>query len=242
MRRGLRVLTVPLRLYAKRHLVRASPPFLIPRVLTFPSFLLGSKCPGTAKTNAIVLLSAHCDSRGSFDSVRAPGGDDDGSGTTAILALACTIGSTGVRFHDNVERVLFGGEEQGANVTLMVQVDMLVYHGASAPSVNAGPFLISWAVLLLVPEDPSQLGLLLTRISSLFIWEACSLLTRVRLHRIGKLEVTQLVSNLFSLYAPELTVGYTAACCSNRQNFWEQGFPVTQIFERAGPVRLFPSP
>jgi Zn-dependent M28 family amino/carboxypeptidase len=88
--------------------------------------------------------------------VRAPGADDDGSGTTAILALARAIGSTGVRFHDNVELVLFGGEEQGllgskayarelkeqgANVTLMVQADMLAYHGTDPPSLFTSQFV-----------------------------------------------------------------------------------------------------
>jgi hypothetical protein len=57
------------------------------------------------------------------------------------------------------------------------------------------------------------------------------------------LDVTQLVSNLSSLYAPELTVGYTAAYCSDHQSFWELGFPVTPVFERAGPVRpILPPP
>jgi hypothetical protein len=68
----------------------------------------------------------------------------DGSGTCAVLAVARAIGSTGLRFHGNVELALFGGKEQGllglgayarklkeqgANVTLMVQADMLAYHG-----------------------------------------------------------------------------------------------------------------
>ena len=44
---------------------------------------------------------------------RAPGGDDDGSGTTAVLSIARTIGRTGVKFHQNVELVAFAGEEQG---------------------------------------------------------------------------------------------------------------------------------
>lgn len=64
-------------------------------------------------TTATVLFSAHYDSRGSFGSTRAPGGDDDGSGTTAILAIARTIGRLGLTFHSNVELVLFAGEEQG---------------------------------------------------------------------------------------------------------------------------------
>ena len=60
-----------------------------------------------------MLLSAHYDSRGSFGSTRAPGGDDDGSGTTSILAIARAIAKNGITFKSNVELCLFGGEEQG---------------------------------------------------------------------------------------------------------------------------------
>jgi Zn-dependent M28 family amino/carboxypeptidase len=104
-------------------------------------------------TNATVLISAHYDSRGSFGSVRAPGADDDGSGATGVLAIARTIGRKDVKFHSNIELVFFAGEEQGlvgsrvyahelseagANLTLMVQADMIAYRA---------------------PEEPPQLGL-----------------------------------------------------------------------------------
>ncbi|KAJ7490258.1 hypothetical protein B0H11DRAFT_2009769 [Mycena galericulata] len=165
--------------------------------------------PSTVPTNATVLLSAHYDSRGSFGSTRAPGGDDDGSGTIAILAIARTIARKGIKFQSNVQLVAFAGEEQGllgsrayarklreidANITVMVQADMLAYRAAG---------------------EPPQLGLPLT---------------------IGTTEVTQLVANVSAIYSPELRVGFTAACCSDHQSFHEQGFPSTQVFERAGPI------
>jgi Zn-dependent M28 family amino/carboxypeptidase len=112
-----------------------------------------SRYAAVKETNATVLISAHYDSRGSFGSVRAPGADDDGSGTTGILAIARTIGRKGIKFHTNVELAFFAGEEQGlvgsrayaqelrkggANMTLMVQADMTAYRA---------------------PEEPLQLGL-----------------------------------------------------------------------------------
>ncbi|KAJ6539693.1 Zn-dependent exopeptidase [Mycena capillaripes] len=165
--------------------------------------------PSTVNTTATVLLSAHYDSRGSFGSTRAPGGDDDGSGTMAILAIARTIARKGIKFQSNVQLVAFAGEEQGllgskayarklrdidANITVMIQADMLAYHAEG---------------------EPPQLGLPET---------------------IGTTEVTQLVANVSALYSPELRVGFTAACCSDHQSFHEQGFPATQVFERAGPI------
>ncbi|KAG8731852.1 hypothetical protein FRC12_019527 [Ceratobasidium sp. 428] len=164
---------------------------------------------GTDNTTGLVILSAHYDSRGSFGSVRAPGGDDDGSGVTHVLAIAQAIADNKLSFKSNVELVTFAGEEQGllgsrayaaelreqnANITLMIQADMLAYHD---------------------PAEPPQLGLP---------------------QYIGLPEAGQLVANVSALYAPELTVGLSAACCSDHQSFHEQGFPATQVFERAGPI------
>ncbi|PCH42908.1 Zn-dependent exopeptidase [Wolfiporia cocos MD-104 SS10] len=160
-------------------------------------------------TTETVLLSAHYDSRGSFGSTRAPGGDDDGSGTIALLSIAHAIARRGVAFRKNVQLCAFAGEEQGllgskayarelydarADLTLMIQADMLGYH---------------------VPGEPAQLGLPET---------------------IGSVEVMQLVSNISAIYSPELSVGFTAACCSDHQSFHELGYPATQVFERAGPI------
>ena len=72
-----------------------------------------SSYPAIENTDETVLLSAHYDSRGSFGSVRAPGGDDDGSGTTAVIAMARTIARKGISFKKNVQLCLFAGEEQG---------------------------------------------------------------------------------------------------------------------------------
>ena len=115
--------------------------------LTFGLLHLSSY-EGSEKTTKTVLISAHYDSRGSFGSVRAPGGDDDGSGTTALLGIARVIARKGVKFRKNVQLVAFAGEEQGlygsryysrelyqqgANLTLMIQADMLGYHAAGEP-------------------------------------------------------------------------------------------------------------
>ncbi|KAI6041700.1 hypothetical protein EDC04DRAFT_2565210 [Pisolithus marmoratus] len=156
-----------------------------------------------------VLIFGHYGSRGSFGLERAPGGNDDASGTISILNVARRIKQTGITFRTNVELVVFAGEEQGllgskayvkelrmrvANIVLMVQADMLAYH---------------------VPDEPPQLGLA---------------------RFIGTPEVTQLVANISAIYSPELTVGFTVVCCSDHQSFHEQGYPATHLFERAGPI------
>lgn len=107
-----------------------------------------SRYNADVKTNATIILGAHYDSRGSFGNTRAPGGDDDGSGTISLLSIARTIASRKVKFHTNVELVAFAGEEQGlvgsrayahelraagANVTMMIQADMLAYRAPNEP-------------------------------------------------------------------------------------------------------------
>ncbi|KAF8130298.1 hypothetical protein EV363DRAFT_1399468 [Boletus edulis] len=176
------------------------------------------KYTGMLDTESTVLISGHYDSRGSFGSSRAPGGNDDGSGTISLLAIAHRIKELGLKFHTNVELVAFAGEEQGllgskayarelrardANVTLMIQADMLAYHA---------------------PNEPPQLGL-----------PEYTSDTSPRLASARR-KVTELVIKVAGIYSPELTVGYTAACCSDHQSFHQQGYPATQVFERAGPI------
>ncbi|WVR07067.1 hypothetical protein IAU60_004106 [Kwoniella sp. DSM 27419] len=163
--------------------------------------------PSLSNSTDQVILSAHYDSRGSFGSTRAPGGDDDGSGSGHLLSVAHAIGTQGVQFEKPVTLAFFAGEEQGllgshayaeylhsanASVLLQVQADMLAYHA---------------------PGEPLQLGLP---------------------ESIHLPEATYLLGNLSHLYSPELVVGRTAACCSDHQSFVSYGFPATQVFERNG--------
>ncbi|OJA10128.1 hypothetical protein AZE42_09373 [Rhizopogon vesiculosus] len=181
---------------------------LKPFKMGFPPNVVCKYSASVDKTST-VLISGHYDSRGSFGSQRAPGGNDDGSGIIALLGIAHVIASTGIKFRSNVELVAFSGEEQGAfgsrayahemrakdaNITIMIQADMLGYHA---------------------PGEPPQLALPMY---------------------IGTPEVAQLVSKMSAIYSPELTVGYTSVCCSDHQSFHVQGFPATHLFERAGSV------
>ncbi|KAK6910093.1 aminopeptidase [Kwoniella mangroviensis CBS 8886] len=163
--------------------------------------------PSSLNSTEHVILSAHYDSRGSFGSTRAPGGDDDGSGTGHLLGVAHAIGAQGVKFKKQVVLAFFAGEEQGllgshayaehlheknTTILLQVQADMLAYHA---------------------PGEPLQIGLP---------------------ESIHLPEASHLIGNLSQIYSPELVVGKTAACCSDHQSFISYGFPATQVFERNG--------
>ncbi|TXT13188.1 hypothetical protein VHUM_01589 [Vanrija humicola] len=164
-------------------------------------------CTYPSDSTERVILSGHYDSRGSFGSTRAPGADDDGSGTSHVLAVAAGIAAHNITFDKRVTLAFFSGEEQGlwgshywakhlaaenATVVLQIQADMLAYR---------------------VPGEPLQLGLPAT---------------------IELPEAGWLVANVSALYAPELVVGRTEACCSDHQSFISYGFPATQVFERNG--------
>ena len=75
--------------------------------------MLYSSYESVVNTTEIVLLSAHYDSRGSFGSTRAPGGNDDGSGTIALLSIARAIAKNSISLKKNVQLCAFAGEEQG---------------------------------------------------------------------------------------------------------------------------------
>jgi len=109
--------------------------------------------PSLTNSTEHVILSGHYDSRGSFGNVRAPGGDDDGSGSGHVLAVANAIAQHNITFEKSLSLVFFSGEEQGlwgshyyakhlkesnATVILQIQADMLAYR---------------------VPGEPMQLGL-----------------------------------------------------------------------------------
>ncbi|KAF9151529.1 hypothetical protein BG015_006550 [Linnemannia schmuckeri] len=164
---------------------------------------------GTERPNEHVILGAHHDSRGSFLNPRAPGADDDGSGTSMLLQVARIIKANNLTFGRTFVISAFSGEEQGlfgsaalakklksqgTTITMMVQGDMLAYRKPGEPIQVAFP---------------------------------------ARYHTA---ELSSLLHNVTELYVPEAVVGITGACCSDHQSFWEAGYPATAFFERNGPI------
>ncbi|KAF9391914.1 hypothetical protein CPB97_005041 [Podila verticillata] len=164
---------------------------------------------GTEHPSEHVIIGAHHDSRGSFLSNRAPGADDDGSGSSMLLQVARLIKQNNLTFGRTFVIAAFSGEEQGlfgsaalakklksegTTITMMIQGDMLAYRKPGEPIQTAFP---------------------------------------ARYHTP---ELTALLRNVTELYVPETVVGVTGACCSDHQSFWEAGYPATAFFERNGPI------
>ncbi|KAF9999214.1 hypothetical protein BGZ79_007159 [Entomortierella chlamydospora] len=167
------------------------------------------KFKGTEHPDEHVIIGAHHDSRGSFLNPRAPGADDDGSGSSMLLQVARIIKANNLSFGRTFVIAAFSGEEQGlfgsaalskkmkqdgTTITMMIQGDMLAYRKPGEPVQVAFP---------------------------------------ARYHTP---EVSSLLRNVTELYVPNAVVGTTGACCSDHQSFWENGFPATAFFERNGPI------
>merc|ERR1719277_686543 len=156
---------------------------------------------GTESPEKVVVLGAHLDSIagwGSRPTSRAPGADDNGSGSSSVLEFARIIASTGARFKNTLRLCLFTGEEQGligsralarrwrnegVNVIAMFNTDMIGYRQ---------------------PGTPIKINLM---------------------NRKGDAGLLNIARQVTNTYLPGIANDNTAACCSDQQSFLENGFP-----------------
>jgi Zn-dependent M28 family amino/carboxypeptidase len=170
------------------------------------------------ETSEWIVAGAHYDSRSEDSSSktnRAPGADDNGSGTSAMLELARIVNSTSVDF--GLERGLklcfFSGEEQGllgsralaaqykaedVNVVAMINADMLGYQATSEVTLGF--------------KDRSVTP-----------------------------ELVALAKDLTTLYVPGLPTADSSSCCSDYLSFWEEGYPSVGFFENGEAASNYPS-
>jgi hypothetical protein len=167
---------------------------------------------GKTEPKKLVLVTAHYDSRGptlSSTTERAPGANDNGSGTGALLQIAKLIFNNKVSFEYTVVLIAFSGEEQGlygsaysaqqykaqgADIIAVLNADMIAYRA---------------------PNESPQLALV---------------------SRSSTLTLNTLLTNITKTYVTGLTVGTTTACCTDHSSFYNQGFPATSYFERNGNI------
>jgi len=165
---------------------------------------------GSVNPNKIVIIGAHYDCRMatlSSTTARAPGANDDGSGTVGLLEIARVISlQTGLQIPFTLRLTAFSGEEQGlygstayaqseyargADIVFMGQIDMIAY--------QAGNFL----------------GL---DLGSRFTTPALNA------------QITPIIKQ----YVPELTVGSNSGCCSDQQPFFDRGYPAASLIHQGG--------
>jgi len=172
---------------------------------------------GSEDPSKVVLFGAHYDCRAANIQdpvVRAPGADDNGSGTVAVMELARAFAASGLRFKYTIRFCSWSGEEQGilgsrdyARLMKANGVDIVA-------ALNAD--MIGWRN----PRTGLIMGLV-TRLTTEWLTQTA--------HEVSK------------QYLPSLPVGFSSqACCSDQQSFLEQGYPAMSFFESTGGYVDYP--
>jgi len=171
---------------------------------------------GSEDPSKIVVIGAHYDSR-STDMrdvrLRAPGADDNGSGTSAVLELARVFAESGIKFKHTIRFASWCGEEQGlvgsrayaskeardkANIIAAINLDMIGYR---RPGTSVSVALV-------------------TRLTTPWL--------------------TTAVEEIIKTYLPGFAIVFSTACCSDQQSFIENGFPAMSFFETPGAFVVYP--
>ncbi|CAO1612913.1 unnamed protein product [Parajaminaea phylloscopi] len=192
-----------------------------------------------------LVLSAHYDSRGSFGNPRAPGADDDGSGTAMLLAVSRTLGDAiaaeagqgGLRSGSPRPRrrrplhlIFFSGEEQGLLGSKAYASHLrkaIARNGTTEHDAAAAAAASSWRL------SDVRLAVQTDMIAYRRPGEPLSIAVP---DKLSTQSASYFLLETARLYVPQLVRGTTPACCSDHQSFWEEGFPASQLFERPGPI------
>lgn len=171
---------------------------------------------GKTHPEEIVVVGAHYDSRStnSYDTTqRAPGADDNGSGTVNLLELARIISESRLTFDYTIRICSFSGEEQGLLGSRALAKKWAEEDVKIIAMFNGD--MLGWKL----PELPITLGMKDRYISE---W---------------LLDAANAVS---SLYVPELPIGSSSSCCSDHQGFTEAGYPAIGFFENIKSASNYP--
>eukprot|EP01113_Clastostelium_recurvatum_P034529 TRINITY_DN4695_c0_g1_i1.p1 TRINITY_DN4695_c0_g1~~TRINITY_DN4695_c0_g1_i1.p1 ORF type:complete len:453 (-),score=105.24 TRINITY_DN4695_c0_g1_i1:113-1471(-) len=166
--------------------------------------------PGSTDPSKVVIIGAHYDCRMSTlnsNSSRAPGANDDGSGTAVLMEMARVLGKAKIRIPYTIRLVAFSGEEQGlygsdfyaklmksqgVDVVAMIQADMVGY---------------------VRPNNQPSLALA---------------------SRATTAALNNQLARIINQYLPSLPLGTDSGCCSDQQSFFNQGYAAALFVEQGG--------
>lgn len=171
---------------------------------------------GAEDPSKIVIVSGHYDSRStniSDPTMRAPGADDNGSGTANVLELARVFTESGLKFKHTIRFCSWSGEEQGLVGSRVYAKEMREKDVDIIAVLNSD--MLGWTL----PNTSITLGMKDRYVYPPLLW---------------------LANNLTLLYVPELEIGYSPSCCSDHQSFFEQGYPAVGYFENVGSASDYP--
>jgi hypothetical protein len=164
-----------------------------------------------------VVAGAHLDSRSEdnqSETDRAPGADDNGTGSAAILEVARLINQTTAVTHKRGLRLcLFTGEEQGL--------------------VGSRAIASKWA------EEGEDIYAMAN--ADMLGYTSTPEIQQAFMDRSMDPTLTQYAKDLIATYVPTLPTVDTTACCSDQQSFYENGFPSVGFFESGNAATAYPS-
>jgi len=191
------------------------------RVITIPfgpdySDNVIAELKGEEDPSKIVVLSAHYDSRSTNRAdplQRAPGADDNASGTSNILEVARVIVASGLKFKYTLRFCSWSGEEQGLVGSRAYAKSMRDKNEDIIAALNSD--MLGWTL----PDTKPTLGMMAQYSTG---W------------------LTDYVNEISQTYVPDLANGPTDVCCSDQQSFFEQGYPAAGYFENTAPFVEYP--
>jgi len=173
--------------------------------------VLGVKLGATDPTK-VVVIGAHYDSRGPSSTSatqRAPGANDNGSGTGAVLHIAKIFYEHNVTFDHTIHFITYSGEEQGLYGSAAYATQLVNEKTVVVGVINAD--MVSYRV----STEAAQ----------------CAFPSR---YSTPALET--IAREATATYVSQLTIGITTACCSDHQSYYNRGLPATGFFERNGAI------
>lgn len=172
---------------------------------------------GELEPDEVVIIGAHLDSRntgsGSSATGPAPGADDNGSGSAAMLAILRNMAKFPHAFHYSIDLQWYCGEEQG-----LLGSDHMARMYKSRGTTVIGMFNND-----MIGYTAKEHGVTLSfmqRNSEAWLNQACKAFANI--------------------YVPDLAVGDTTGCCSDQQSWYAQGFPAAGIFETPTASVVYP--
>ncbi len=166
-----------------------------------------AEIPGAVTPERIVVIGAHYDSIGGLATGPAPGADDNGSGTAAVIELARILATAGP-FENTIRLMLFAAEEFG----------LVGSNYAAAQSVASGEEILAMLNMDMIayraPGDTRDVDFITTSTTP---------------------SLTDFAAATGALYVPDWAwkkAGLTAGT-SDHKSFWSHGFPAAFFFEDA---------
>jgi hypothetical protein len=175
--------------------------------------------PSSSPVSEWIITGAHYDSRNTNSSspdTRAPGADDNASGSAAMLELATIVSQTIApqnKLQKGFQICFFTGEEQGLLGSRALAADWMGQGKKIAAMVNA-----------------DMLG-----------YQAGEKITLGFKDRSITPELVTLAKELTALYVPTLPTADSTSCCSDYLAFYEVGYPAVGFFESGMTASDYPA-